>query len=519
MTTVSQTTKKHRIFSARQMKESFDESSRDTYYFFIGQTTAPTPPLLSVPVSTEERMRIWENMIELKRISASDVQFVYPRNDWVTDTIYKAYSNKITDIHTYGSYVLTDQNRVYMCLSNNEGTASNTQPTGESTSLEITPDGYHWKFLYEIDPLSSTKFVDIDSEWVPALVDARIRAASEAGAIYQVNILDRGNYQSDASPYTLNIQSSVGSGLDVEASLQYYGQIKSLTITNPGWFAEDGTFPLFADSVAGANLDADVVISGGNVVSVSISNVGRLYEQTDTIYVDTSSMIGTVHTNATFSSSVLEYGVANVNILSTGTDYQDVSLSLTHPDVTTNAVFEGVITPLRGLGYNPVEDLDAHYLMYSAKMSKYHDTANSFVGAGSYYFMGIIANPVESNTSLVATSDKYLQVHRLSIAGKSVSGTISVGQTITQSITGATGNILYYDATAEMIFVNGVVGDFDATINYSLSTATSTIEGLSEVLKPDLVAGSGDILYTQLTDDPIVRSPSQGENYQVVIEY
>lgn len=59
-------------------------------------------------------------------------------------------------------YVVTDEFNVYKCLDNNNDSASQFKPTGTTVDPVTFPDGYMWKFLYNIPIALRTKFLTND---------------------------------------------------------------------------------------------------------------------------------------------------------------------------------------------------------------------------------------------------------------------------------------------------------------------------------------------------------------------
>jgi hypothetical protein len=59
-------------------------------------------------------------------------------------------------------YVVTDEFNVYKCLDNNNNSASQFKPTGTTVDPVTFPDGYMWKFIYNIPIALRTKFLTND---------------------------------------------------------------------------------------------------------------------------------------------------------------------------------------------------------------------------------------------------------------------------------------------------------------------------------------------------------------------
>jgi len=68
-------------------------------------------------------------------------------------------------------YVITDEFNVYKCLDNNNGAISLYKPIGTTVDPVTFPDGYMWKFLYNIPIALRTKF--LTDEYVPVVTALR----------------------------------------------------------------------------------------------------------------------------------------------------------------------------------------------------------------------------------------------------------------------------------------------------------------------------------------------------------
>ena len=174
-------TNKFRIHNSEQFEESFGEASPSVYYLGIGRPqswatltrgdsrteyegTDSTPTTPADSVATE--FYSFDDLLAVKRITASDVNFVVPRRNWTTGTTYDIYRHDYGEYQTGSTstkitansgattlfdatfYVMTDDYNVYKCLDNNGNVASTVKPTGTSTTILATGDGYKWKFLY-----------------------------------------------------------------------------------------------------------------------------------------------------------------------------------------------------------------------------------------------------------------------------------------------------------------------------------------------------------------------------------
>lgn len=134
-------------------------TNRDNYYLFVGRAlpyedlaetagiveSDTTPP--SVGESSSNIYNTHRNMMFIKRIQPKNMRVVIPRVNWVSGTEYDAYSD-IKDMAGKKYYVFTSENNVYKCMGSNG--KSTTMPTGRSTEVISTIDGYKWKYIYSV---------------------------------------------------------------------------------------------------------------------------------------------------------------------------------------------------------------------------------------------------------------------------------------------------------------------------------------------------------------------------------
>lgn len=152
--------------------------SPENFYLGIGKQTdwdsngdlTPETPLNNIAYEEEVK----QNLIGLKKITASNLAFVVPRYNWSVGQVYSQYSPNDSELFvpppstsflTKRFYVMTSDFNVYKCLNNNTNQPSLVPPTGTSTSPILTGDGYTWKFMYNLSSSMITQFLLTD--WLP----------------------------------------------------------------------------------------------------------------------------------------------------------------------------------------------------------------------------------------------------------------------------------------------------------------------------------------------------------------
>jgi len=142
------------------LSTDFKTSTANSYFLFIGKispwATENAPPKNTD--SSEESNEAWRNSFFVKRILASDIRMIVPRFYWTPNQVYTQYTDNIDlfDESIPGGssnfFVITPENHIYKCLFNNSRAASTVMPSGTSTNVLKTSDGYIWKYMYSLLP-------------------------------------------------------------------------------------------------------------------------------------------------------------------------------------------------------------------------------------------------------------------------------------------------------------------------------------------------------------------------------
>lgn len=172
-----------RLYNAKQLYESISESDPTKFYIFVGRGYAwandSAPPTPNDTVSNTS-FDYWRGVFASKKVGVNDVSFAIKRYDWESGTVYSQYKSDDTGLYDRNFYVLTDDNNVYKCLSNNRGATSTVKPTGTNTGNIKTSDGYIWKFMYSLSAADSLKFL------TPEFIPLKSLSSDDGSAQWQV---------------------------------------------------------------------------------------------------------------------------------------------------------------------------------------------------------------------------------------------------------------------------------------------------------------------------------------------
>ena len=260
-------TDQFRIFTAKRFIKSLEGAdptqsdldagaNRDRLYVFIGRPqewdneNAPPTPVDSF----QEFSDTYSDMISLKRVLASDTIQVVRRIDWTPPEqttgglgyVYDMYrhdysatktaSSGATKLYDADFYVVNSQYQVYKCIYNGtspsdpNGKPSTVEPTGTSTSIITTSDGYRWKYLYTIPVGQVLKF--FSNDYMPVLSDVAVTGDAVGGEIDSVVIQASGTGYNNGTYENVPIK---GDGVGGRVSLVVDGgKIVSATVTSGG---------------------------------------------------------------------------------------------------------------------------------------------------------------------------------------------------------------------------------------------------------------------------------------------
>ena len=447
-------TNKFRIHNAESYIEGFSESAATNVYLFIGRpqpwtddTSPPTPA-----DNSDTNFNAYDDMVAMKRVTASDVTHAVVRRDWTSGTVYDEYAHDYTssnqsnsgasDLFSATFYVLTEDYNVYKCISNNGNTASTTKPTGTSTGYITTADGYEWKYMYTVSAADALKFLSTD--FMPVKY---VTSDPGAGQPYK----EQWDTQQNATD----------------------GEIKNILITNAGsGYSSAPTVTITGD---GTGATATATVSAGNITAVSITNEGSGYTQ------------------------------ATITLSGGG---------------GTGGAMKAIISPKGGHSSNPVHELGGFYVMNNVRL-EYNDGAGDFPVSNDYRRIGLVRDPYNYGTSVVATDTTRTATKSLTLESAGLTGTFVVDETITGGTSGATAKVIDWDATNRIVrYYQDINTGFTAfqaaeTVTGGTSSATGTVNAANN---PEIEPDSGDIMYLEHRR-PINRASDQIEDIKLVIEF
>ena len=316
-------TNKFRLHNASNFVESFSESSPNLYYLAIGRPQAfatstagdsrtqfegtDASPLTPVD-SVSDEFYVFDDVIAAKKIASTDVSRVVPRRNWTTGTVYDYYRHDYgqyikgsssslvtadsgaTQLFDATFYVLSSDNNVYKVLDNNGGAASTVEPTGTSTSVLSTGDGYKWKYMYTLTASEQVNFLSTD--FMHVSTDSTVSAAATDGAIDIVKIKTAGSGGTNGTHTGVAIRGD-GSG-GVASVTVSGGAVTAVTVTSAGsgyrfaYIRNADIVSAGATSLSGSELDVIIGPKGGHG-SDAVNELGGFFVMMNTDFTGTES--------------------------------------------------------------------------------------------------------------------------------------------------------------------------------------------------------------------------------------
>ena len=472
-------TEKFRLHNAKEFKQSATESG-NAMYMFIGRplswTDDSNPP---TPVdSLNDEYDAYANMTALKKVSATDVSHAIIRRDWTSGTVYDEYRHNYTSSNTANSgastlwastfYVVTSDYQVYKVISNNNGATSTVMPTGTSTNILTTADGYKWKFMYSISASDVIKFVT--SDFIPVkTIGAKAGVEGEVGGL--------GTAAADDNSAQWDVENGATDGTIEHARVTAGGSS----------YGANGTYNV-AVSGDGTSGQLQVTVASGAITAVTVNAVGSGYS--------VASIDNSVLRTATSSSG-------------------------------SGASFDVIISPKNGHGSDPVEELGGNYVIVNSRL-EYAEGSGDFPTDNDFRQIGLITNPTNKGGNTLSSATTLSALNRITLQSgatmPAVDDTIASASSITSGT--ATGKVVSVDSTNRFVFYLpsvDSVGNFNDFANgngvFVGSSQKGTIlsSGGVSAAYPEVQRNSGDIVYLE-NRGAVARAADQIEDIKLIIE-
>lgn len=411
---------------AESLQDALNPNSEDNYFLFFGKSTAwsdeNTPP--TVVDSVSEHFSALRNGLFAIRIDARNSMLVVPRVNWTRQTRYDEYDDSV-DLHDVSSrknyYVLVDGDKVYKCISNNNGGISRDKPELETTAIFTTGDNYRWKFLYK---LTENQKDFLTKEYLPVTVANKTNDEVEQkqydvqknavdGGLYRVEVTNSGDAYPNAV-FTRNIPANSpkegtsvievppSSGLSRVAG----AYVNYMFYVSSGQGAEVGqlrriTKYLLDTSTNNFKMTLDSPLDFDLVGLDSSEGSKSTYQILPEILI---------HGDGTGAKCVVQVDANNkaesIQILNVGKNYTKAYATFPTGNGGTSPTVRVHIPPKGGHGSNIIDELDASRIMIRV-LNENIESQPAIINVNDYRQYGIIKNPILNDNSLRIAGSEY----------------------------------------------------------------------------------------------------------------
>ena len=513
------------LHNAKQFRESISETANSIYYVFAGRHITYPGGDDAIPdiVNTNESINIdpYKQMVFGKKVSNNDVRIMIPRYDWISNTVYTAYSGN-TNIAACNFYAVVNavsSFHVFKVLDNKNDSPSTIQPNFNDTAADdefyATSDGYVWKYMYTIDNTNFSKFAT--DQYIPVIPNANVTGNAVSGAIDVILVDYAGsNYNTYLSNTFISSDLTIG------------GDPTIYTIANTASSSNDfynGSYIYIKGGSGFGQIRKIVnysVIGTQKKITLDSSfdiapDVTSQYEITPSVLVegDGTGAIARALVNTSSSNSI-----SGIEIVNRGSGYTYATTTVigNTGGVTNTASVYAVLGPKGGHGKDAEAELGGKYLGVSVTFA--NSESGTIPVSNDYRTVGLLKDPLFANVTLtIATpTGVFTDNEIITQTDSNATGVVADSTTTTVSVSNVTGIFvtnklitgLTSGATANAIsyVINGETKDFNTFDNrqrYTYSSGSGTFNEDEKVYQLDVAVAnayyhSNDANYYYLTD-------------------
>jgi hypothetical protein len=433
-----------RTHSAAQFKESLTEASNSIYYVVQGKPVPPNGVTAPDAALTNSQFQTWDEMVLGKHVTNDDAVHMVKKIEWANNTSYISYDDQ-TDLPNTDYFVVTSEGsnyNVWKCLANNQSSGNSTSKplySDVSSSLNTlylkTADGYQWRFMYSITDSNYTKFAT--SGHIPVYPHANASGNAVAGSIDAYVVTNSGNNYNEFSN---------GSFVSVTNSTVATVNSSAFTMSsNDDFYNNCGIYIASGTGSGQLRKITDFAVSGstrtvtiGTAWDTNPSTADSVWEITPYVTVAGDGSGATARAMINTSSNT----IANVEVITRGSGYSYAvsTVEANNMAAANVAAARGIISPPHGHANNVIYELDAYSIGISVNFA--NNEASEIPTDNSFSQIGLVKDVLYANVQLNGNT----------------SGTLTIGEKLTQANTGAYGYIIA--GNTSQILVGNVYGAF-----------------------------------------------------------
>ena len=515
----------------------------DDYFIGIGKSE-PWPTInnveetdlaYSVPLPTNtinEKKDVLKNLFSLLKVQ--ETFSVIPRNEWVRGRVYKVYDPYDPNVFNYETVgntayypcYMTHDDKIFVCLNNDNNTASTTNIT-ETTYHDpiILSDGYVWAYVCEVNNNSNfytDQFIDVPND-ITDQTDITSSLNATGGLVYGFKIIDGGTSISNdvdirlvgkslVTPVTLTAEALGGQDVVVVDAIDHL-QVGDSVASSVAGIPNNTVINSIDTGTKEVTLSNDLsqTMAAGAVLVISAPAIAD-----DPIRDGTNDQ---PPYNVTITNGVITSITFTTNSWPKG--YIEASVIV--DDHETN--IQPLIAPINGFGYSPKSDLPTFYAgLYGSYAGAEGGEAPINIG---FRQVSLIKGPTRSDNDSPAndTLNIYDALQYLQLS--SVTGIpTDAGTIIEHGANNARGYLDYVDIVNNRVYYhqnsNGDINQKSFTtgnVTFTAPGGTTTANyAVSSLGQGEYNQGSGETLFLE-NRKAILRNSNQQEDIKLIIQF
>lgn len=503
----------------------------DYFHFAVGRTEAWTDDSSpEIPIDNDSYVsKFRRSMMFTQQIDSADVCLLAKRVNWATGTVYDEYDDNISSSNqsfTGASnladalfFVVTDEFKVYKCISNNNNGQSTVKPTSTGTSVFELADNYNWKFMFQISASDQNKFLDADfipvrkltgnpTHDVTGEVDSITITAGGTGYTSVPTVVIQGDGDGLAAG-TATISGGAVTGVTITASGSGYS-FAFITFSGGGGSGAAGSVNLGdADALPALQSAVEGAAVSGTLDRVIVTTAGQDYAENDVQVTVTGDGTGA---EASAKVNAATGAITSVRVTNPGSGYSYAEIAIVNTSAPgTGATARAIVSPQGGHGSNAPRELFANNLGVTVSFA---DNDNRDLILGNDFRQIALIKNIKTPAGVVYTTNTATACHIINVASVA---SYAVDDIITTD-DGGSFTVIQIDSDNKNIYLTSTIPLI--TTNSVLTNTTQNISSLSinSITEPEVDNATGEVIYLD-NRSPVIRSADQVEQIKALIRF
>ena len=506
-------------------------NSNDYFHFAVGRTTAWTDDTSpELPIDNDSYVsKFRRSMMFTQRIDSADVCLLAKRTNWQTGTVYDEYDDAYTSTNQSYSgasnladanfFIMTDEFKVYKCISNNNNGPSTVKPTSTGTSVFELADNYNWKFMFQISASDQNRFLDADfipvrkltgnpTHDVTGEVDSITIDAGGSGYTSVPTVVIQGDGDGLASG-TATIASGAVTGVTITASGSGYS-FAFVTFVGGGGSGATGTVNLGdADSLPALQSAVEGASVNGTLDRVIVTVPGQDYAESDVqvqVQGDGTGAEASAYVNSATGA------ITKIRVTNPGSGYSYANIIITNTSAPgTGATARAIVSPQGGHGSNAPRELFAHNVGVTVSFS---DNDNRDLILGNDFRQIALIKNVKTPAGVTYTTNTATTCFIINVPSVA---TYAVDDVLT-SDDGGSFTVIQIDSTNKNVYLTSEIPLITANSTLTNTTQNESNLSINSLTQPEVDNATGEVIYLD-NRSPIIRSADQVEQIKALIRF